>query len=561
MVSDTSQPDVDDAVDALVGALDVLTGVVETPGALAAVPDERLTALLQRLELVRNRLPVVEAPLIRSATERELPERQCRRRTPSWLAQLLRIAPAEASRRVRAVESLTPRTTMGGAELSPLRPRLAEVCRSGAVSTENTAVVMSALESIERRTTDPEVVTRAEADLSRYAARFDPPALRRIADHLVEMYDPDGAEPDDEAAERARFFRLRQRRDSTWTGEFQLTSECGALLQTVLRSLSTDRSSVLRTGTGSVADSSRSVDGRATAGSEPSGDPAASSEQGSGEDEVPVALVDPRSHSQRTHDALLEAAALLLRAGELPASGGIPATVVVTVTEEQLRRRTGRARTADGGTLPVSALVRLAREAEVWPVVTTGSGVPLVLGRTRRLASAGQTMALIARDGGCTFPGCDRPPHWCERHHVLEWAQGGATDLGNLTLLCRYHHRHHLERGWSVAINTDGLPEWTPPVWIDALRRPLIHPRIEATALTLREARGRDPGQEGRTARAGRSALQPTTSSPSSGGLTGASPRRGGLELLDPVTDWPDWSGPYEDQELSDEGDWYDRAV
>jgi len=43
-------------------------------------------------------------------------------------------------------------------------------------------------------------------------------------------------------------------------------------------------------------------------------------------------------------------------------------------------------------------------------------------------------MALIARDAGCSFPGCTHPASWCERHHILDWILGGLTDLDNLTI-------------------------------------------------------------------------------------------------------------------------------
>src|SRR5712691_8435043 len=47
--------------------------------------------------------------------------------------------------------------------------------------------------------------------------------------------------------------------------------------------------------------------------------------------------------------------------------------------------------------------------------------------------------ALGARDGGCRFPGCDRPPGWTDAHHMEHWADGGATALSNTVLLCRPH--------------------------------------------------------------------------------------------------------------------------
>jgi hypothetical protein len=111
--------------------------------------------------------------------------------------------------------------------------------------------------------------------------------------------------------------------------------------------------------------------------------------------------------------------------------------------------------------------------------VLDGHGAVLDLGRTRRCASPSQTMALIARDRGCSFPGCPRPPEWCQRHHILGWARGGRTDLANLTLLCAYHHHHFAARGWTCRI-IDGLPAWTPPRWLDPHQRPLRNARVTA---------------------------------------------------------------------------------
>jgi hypothetical protein len=60
----------------------------------------------------------------------------------------------------------------------------------------------------------------------------------------------------------------------------------------------------------------------------------------------------------------------------------------------------------------------------------------------------------------------------------VDWILGGLTDLDNLTLLCRYHHTHFLQKGWTCRINTDGLPEWIPPWWIDRNQQPQINARI-----------------------------------------------------------------------------------
>jgi HNH endonuclease len=120
----------------------------------------------------------------------------------------------------------------------------------------------------------------------------------------------------------------------------------------------------------------------------------------------------------------------------------------------------------------------LASEAEIIPAVLSGTGQPLWLGRTRRLASAAQTYALHARDGGCSFPSCTTRPEWCEKHHIVEWAAGGRTDVDNLTLLCGYHHGHFLKAGWSCHLGSDGLPYWMPPRWLDPTRTPMLNHRI-----------------------------------------------------------------------------------
>ena len=83
---------------------------------------------------------------------------------------------------------------------------------------------------------------------------------------------------------------------------------------------------------------------------------------------------------------------------------------------------------------------------------------PLEVGRTSRVVTPAQRSALAVRDGGCSFPDCDRPLAWCEAHHVWHWAAGGPTDLENLVLLCRAHHRavHEGAGGWNVAQRAGG---------------------------------------------------------------------------------------------------------
>ena len=95
--------------------------------------------------------------------------------------------------------------------------------------------------------------------------------------------------------------------------------------------------------------------------------------------------------------------------------------------------------------------------------MTNGASEPLDVGRASRTVSPAQRRALTIRDRGCVFPGCDRPPGWCDGHHIVHWADGGPTDLANLALLCHHHHKAIHEGGWSMARAPDGSLEFTRP--------------------------------------------------------------------------------------------------
>jgi hypothetical protein len=125
---------------------------------------------------------------------------------------------------------------------------------------------------------------------------------------------------------------------------------------------------------------------------------------------------------------------------------------------------------------------RLACDAQVLPAILNGNSQPMDLGRARRLFTGPLRRALILRDHGCTFPGCDRPARWSEGHHLLAWADGGTTALSNACLICRRHHRLlHNSSGWQVRLGPDGHPEFLPPATIDPERRPQrnAYPRRE----------------------------------------------------------------------------------
>jgi HNH endonuclease len=97
------------------------------------------------------------------------------------------------------------------------------------------------------------------------------------------------------------------------------------------------------------------------------------------------------------------------------------------------------------------------------PVLGGAPTQPLEVGRTTRVIPPAHRSALAVRDGGCVFPHCQRPLAWCEAHHLRHWLHGGPTDLDNLALLCRAHHRAVHEGGWQLTRQPDGHLTATPP--------------------------------------------------------------------------------------------------
>ncbi|MBL7255686.1 HNH endonuclease signature motif containing protein [Paractinoplanes lichenicola] len=192
---------------------------------------------------------------------------------------------------------------------------------------------------------------------------------------------------------------------------------------------------------------------------------------------------DDRRPAQRRADALIDICRLALRTGELPESGGEPVQLTVAVKFDPLTRALGTAATDTGQRLSAAAARRFACDAKILPAVLGGEGQVLDLGRSHRLPTGPLRRALHLRDGGCTFPGCDRPPRWTDAHHLVSWMDGGPTCLENLVLLCRHHHRliHHPTAGWQIRLDADQRPEFIPPVDVDPAQRPrrnLYHPRL-----------------------------------------------------------------------------------
>jgi len=401
---------------------------------LSALDGPGVVDAVERLEIARRRLEAVGHRVVAEVESRRIAGEYAAATTADLLVRRLRVTPREARLRVELAMELTPRSNLIGEQLPPLFEQAAEACLVGDISAEHAVVISATMDKLPDHL-DAEQARVAQSLLVDAARHEHPAALRKTAALLLARLDQDGPEPPEpDHLRRDRAFTLRLDGDGTSTPSGKFSKELTALLVAELDSL---------------------------AAPVPSDD---------GEP-------DPRTAAQRRHDALLDLAGRVARSGTLPATGGAPVTVLVTCTVDDLIRARGVALTDRGCPWPLRDLLASTPEAEVVPVLFGDNGRLLNLGRTQRLASAAQRRALAARDGGCSFPQCDKPPAWTQAHHIEPWTPAdpasppGPTDVDNLTLVCGYHHRHFESAGWRVRAS-EGVVEWIPPPWLDPAQRP-----------------------------------------------------------------------------------------
>ena len=163
---------------------------------------------------------------------------------------------------------------------------------------------------------------------------------------------------------------------------------------------------------------------------------------------------DLRPHDQRRAEALIAVIGRAQAAGDRTWSS-TKAQVFVAVSLEDLQMRAGSGTLLGGlttGELATPETVRRwACDATIIPTVLGSRGEVVDLGRAERCFTSAQIKRIWLRDRHCTYPGCDAPASWCDAHHLIHWADGGATDISNAALLCQRHHTTvHTQRfsGW-----------------------------------------------------------------------------------------------------------------
>ncbi|MET7960246.1 HNH endonuclease signature motif containing protein [Micromonospora zamorensis] len=398
------------------GAVDDCAGA-----SLWALSDDDLLACLDATHVLAQRLAAVQLGLVHEVDSRGLAVAQGASSTSIWLRERLRLSSRSARQLVQLAAAV---------DAAPQAVR--DALLSGAMTVEQGRVVAETIAALPLEA-GPEVADKATQLLVTWADRFDPTILSRLGERVLTHVAPALADQAELAALEKATERAVARRHVTLSeqqdGQVRLSGN-----------LDTETASLLREAIDPLC--------------------------------APAGEHDDRSPGQRRADALGEVCRLALRTGQLPDNGGDRPQLVVTVSLDELVNGVRAGILESGTPLTPGAIRRLACDAGVLPAVLGGDSQVLDVGRQRRLFNGPLRRALVLRDGGCAFPGCDRPSRWCDGHHVRHWADGGATALGNAVLLCGYHHRLIHRGDWMVRIAPDGRPEFLPPSWLDPLRAP-----------------------------------------------------------------------------------------
>jgi hypothetical protein len=424
VISDYRHPAVE-ALDAMNVALDSFADA-----ALWSMPTRDLAALVVGVEKVARRVAATQVQVLGQADGALVRTLVAAKSTPVWL-------------RVAAdVPTWVGRARLGLHQQLAERPVTAAAFAAGEISQDAAVAVCGAVAALPGSV--PAALTGQVEELLVGVGRDEGTrAVVRRAMAISQQFAPEILEDQERWARERRFLSLTTRHDGTVAVRGLLDKETGALALAVL---------------GPLAAPAPAVDG----------------------------IPDLREAGARYADAFAQLCQFATEA--VPDVRGERPTALVTISLQSLQAAAAGAAGAGLGMLDtgvpitIEATRKLLCDANVIPVVLGGRGEPLDIGRATRAIPTGIRRALIARDCGCAFPGCDRPPSWCDAHHVTHWSAGGATALCNLCLLCSHHHDTVHHDGWDIEM-IGGMPWFVPPAWIDSTRTPRQHSRHKVTQL------------------------------------------------------------------------------
>lgn len=382
--------------------------------------------------------------------------------TGAWYARATRSDTADAASQVHLARSLDD-------GLDSTREAMAD----GSLSADHARVIARAMTNLPDDVT-PTDRDRIERHLVAQARTLDPARLRRVARRLLEAIDRPAEDVDAhhgdtlrEEEERARArtrLTMRDNHDGTTSGHFTIPTFAAAALRKIIQQMTAPRrqrthgtpdAATAAPGKGAsdrgAADSagSHGTFFRDQSGSGPTCRPASEYTTTDGEVDGKAMATD------WAHAHGLAFVSLLERLPTDHLSHKVAATVVVTVDLDKLVTSLGAAGVDTGTEISAADARRLACTAGILPAVLGGTSVPLDLGRSTRLFSEAQRVALAGLYDTCAVDGCDRPYAWCEIHHINPWADGGGTTLDNAVPACSFHHHRLDNPDYHHTIHTD----------------------------------------------------------------------------------------------------------
>jgi len=344
------------------------------------------------------------------------------------IADMLRIRESEARRIVAVARAVFP-TTLAGVPLEPRLPATAMALAGWEIDQAHAAVIEHALGGGQARRISPEQWIVLEEQLAELARDYRPDELDRLAKQLLERLDQDGPPPD-EGEPQVNELHMSASADGAG-GRIKGRLDA-ATYEVVARAV--------RWGLCPAADEGKTL-------------------------------------GERQADALGEICEHALDESRLPLEGGERPHVTAILDYQWMREQSRGLMFDFGGRGTAADLRALLCDCGVTPVVFDGASQPLDLGRERRCVSLAQRKAVAARDRGCAHPGCHRKPAWCQVHHIREWVNGGETNIEDLVMVCRTHHRMIHQSGWKVRMHL-GRPEFIPPRWVDPRQAPRRQPML-----------------------------------------------------------------------------------